>query len=297
LYKLISIANNNVNVERWHVIQQKIHATIMVEYVSPMYDPMQAMVDENLLTLQKETVVDELPVGEVSAESVETKEPCVTKSIFANIPKKETPVIHIESDTEYEKRVATIEGEPEKEEAKCDNCGSTEVIFNASGQMLCDNCGHEEDTTLEEEEESEVVESVDETDSLLEMLSSEENTTETIIIDAAEELYETVVEEQEENITFVNDEELQHDVMDTSVDTTVVETVSDIIPQTNIADAVDILDISEHVVSDLPEKEHKKVLAEMSKLYGKEVPFNFEKTNNQINVTLVESFEQFYVTL
>jgi uncharacterized Zn finger protein (UPF0148 family) len=45
-----------------------------------------------------------------------------------------------------------------EETATCDNCGSAEVIFNASAQMICDNCGHEEDTGLNENENEEFVE-------------------------------------------------------------------------------------------------------------------------------------------
>ena len=34
----------------------------------------------------------------------------------------------------------------------CDNCGSTDVVLNSSDQIICNNCGWEEDTSEEEEE-------------------------------------------------------------------------------------------------------------------------------------------------
>lgn len=40
----------------------------------------------------------------------------------------------------------------EEEDFTCDNCGSEDVFFNSSDQLICNNCGWEEDTSEQEEE-------------------------------------------------------------------------------------------------------------------------------------------------
>lgn len=40
----------------------------------------------------------------------------------------------------------------EEEDFTCDNCGSSDVFFNSSDQLICNNCGWEEDTSEQEEE-------------------------------------------------------------------------------------------------------------------------------------------------
>jgi hypothetical protein len=114
-----------------------------------------------------DVTLEAIPEKEKSEELQEIDEVITEKaqpavSFFDSIEKK-FPLTPSESFVK-----GTIE---EKEEAVCDNCGSTDVIINASAQMICDNCGHEEDTGLGdaefEEEDDEFIEENDDTDDVV----------------------------------------------------------------------------------------------------------------------------------
>jgi hypothetical protein len=129
-----------------------------------------------------EVTLEVIPEEEKSEELQEIDEVITKKaqpavSFFDSIEKK-NPVTPSESFVK-----GTIE---EKEEAVCDNCGSTDVIINASAQMICDNCGHEEDTGLGDVEfEEEVDEFIEEND----------DTDDVVLTDDIDEIFEEIEDE------------------------------------------------------------------------------------------------------
>lgn len=152
--------------------------------------------DEENPLVEGEVTLENIPVEEKSEELQEIDEILVEKeqpavSFFDSIEKK-NPVTPSESFVKE-----TIE---EKEEAMCENCGSTDVIINASAQMICDNCGHEEDTGLAEsefqEEDGAVFEEEDEMNDIFLNEDTSDSFVEEIDLPTAMPIEEVVEEEE-----------------------------------------------------------------------------------------------------
>ena len=113
--------------------------------------------DEENPLVEGEVTLDIIPVEEKSEELQEIDEVLAEKeqpavSFFDSIDKKapleSQSLMIVDFSDDPEPTVVINEEGVFEETATCDNCGSAEVIFNASAQMICDNCGHEEDTGL-----------------------------------------------------------------------------------------------------------------------------------------------------
>jgi hypothetical protein len=244
LYKIIMHAVADQSPKTWYQQQVKIN-----NYVQLMYkmvkadDELEELVIEDdeqeseqtridLSDIEGEYTLDEMPsviatienkivegsgMSEEQIEMVEReyaypleKEEQPVASFFDSIEKK-NPVTPSESFVK-----GTIE---EREEAMCDNCGSTDVIINASAQICCNNCGHEEDTGLNEDviEEDEEVIFEEEEEIISETFSEDDELTlfddEELILPTVEEIVpkvEEVVEEKElkiDDLFSLDDEE------------------------------------------------------------------------------------------
>ena len=175
--------------------------------------------DEENPLVEGEVTLENIPVEEKSEELqeiddilVEKEQPAV--SFFDSIDKKSSleskSLMIVDFSDDPEPTVIINEKGRFEETATCDNCGSTDVIFNASAQMICDNCGHEEDTGLgdnddEEFEEEEIEQVFEEEDDELNDMFLTEDTSDSLDVSEEQTLpKETVIEEfsmEEEPIT------------------------------------------------------------------------------------------------
>ena len=173
--------------------------------------------DEENPDVAGDVTLDVIPEEEKSEELQEIDEVLVEKeqpavSFFDSIDKKQEPedrleeirtelnnesisygeLIELQNLVEHidknDVQLLEAAGVPEfGEEATCDNCGSEDVIINASAQMICDNCGHEEDTGLSDIE-------IDDTDDSI-FVEEEDDTTDVVLTDNLEEIFEELEEE------------------------------------------------------------------------------------------------------
>ena len=150
--------------------------------------------DEENPDVAGDVTLDIIPEEEKSEELQEIDEVLVEKeqpaaSFFDSIDKK-SPIesqsmMIIDFSDDPEPTVVINEKGVFEETATCENCGSTDVIINASVQMICDNCGHEEDTGLGDAEFEEVE------DELIE----EDDTDDVVLTDDIEEIFEEIEDE------------------------------------------------------------------------------------------------------
>ena len=166
--------------------------------------------DEENPLVEGEVTLENIPVEEKSEELqeiddilVEKEQPAV--SFFDSIDKKSSLESHslmiVDFSDEPEPTVVVNEEGVFEEEAMCDNCGSTDVIINASAQMICDNCGHEEDTGLgdqfqEEEDDAVFVEEDDEMNDIFLNEDTSDSFVEEPVLPTVKPIEEVVEEEE-----------------------------------------------------------------------------------------------------
>lgn len=233
LYKIIMHAVSDQAPKSWYQQQVKInnYVQLMYKMIKAEDEDTEELEIEDEVTIPEQTTLELSTSEEVvtmSEEQIEMVEreyayattsvndtPETAVSFFDTIDKKSTLESHslmiVDFSDNPEPAVVVNEKGVFEETATCENCGSTDVIINASAQMICDNCGHEEDTglgenTFEEEDDFEII---DDSDDLDVTIFEEENEEE--IIEEEEITLPTVETSKEKPILKLIEIEPQND--------------------------------------------------------------------------------------
>lgn len=152
IYQIIMHALKEQVPSKWYQQQLRINSYVQLMFGTAKEDEIIITNKEDIEDIQQQSdeveVVHATPTIQNIVEAEEYQEELTEMALdnSEDTDKQESELA--QKDLEEEEKE-----EEEKEELTCENCGSNNCFVNSSAQVICDNCGHEEITTMEEEEE------------------------------------------------------------------------------------------------------------------------------------------------
>ena len=274
LYKLLMFGINDMDLRKWAANQQKLHYTIMNEYLIATEEPQEDVMEKIAEDLRKMSNVEVLNIVPLPHHEplIPTQEELDAEHVGPpEMYLGDFPIAHVETDEEYHKRVATIEGEPEITLTAEEIVAPVEIILPKAPKEIMDALMNAPEMDASEVDMSKVT-SVDAPDPTTLFRNESAASFDDIVNDLSE--IENVVE--------------------------VVETKTELpsgfewLLGDDIEESDEIINEGLEIPDNLKELA-SKIETRMQELYGCIKPYNYKETSKYCVVTINNTNEVFYI--